>query len=747
MKAAKKLVKNLCWVFLAIVTCNCNNEGLTETIEPVGSNEQISDNSITPQGVITNTENGYTVDGSLTIATVSSGDVVFDNANLDVQFDDDGTLMSVTGTSEIPAPSNYFEFENPVQADVGFFSGKFLNENRYFEIQLVDDSWYFVFAVSVNLELKLGANNDPAAQKPLTIKAPVGGHITFIADYTDPMFFYSLGGDALGGGTSNNSGGSGNGSNGNSSSSKLASVSFGASYGSNFKYISSNPVNGKTVSFQANQVTGGTVSFFKVLEATGMYYQNRGFDVNANFDEPMESNFGYNYRAGINGKLDFSFDIASFISFGFPIGSGSAAIVAEASTNNGIVAKALINGLVEPDLSWWPSIIPVAPSGNMNAYGFVEQTGNFDIGLSGVFDLETPTGSQSIGGAMRATPEAFTMEGQVTVNDDIWQANATFTKDETKVIATPPVNFTAGISETVSSQIDAAIETTEKAKADLLAANDKYEFELSLRGLRAALPTIIDNANTEITKAVNSAVAAAENQASSIASSNGAAICSTNISSIVNGAVQPYRDALNRLKNAVNDSNDNEQTRAELESALRYLATLDKINKTVTVTISYGNKAVNNPSPIPDINKCSVWSSSTTRNRTISATILTATQVSQLLEAADNVKYIAEADGIKFDAQVILDKLPTIEELNNLKDGVDACISELTDGLQASGFRYNNNTKEFSPFIVVNGEEKTVKAYNIFSGDELVERARVNTTSCNPEGALQKLINDAKKRN
>ncbi len=741
MKAAKKLVENLCWVFLAIVTCNCNNEGLTETIKPVGSNEQISDNSITPQGVITNTENGYTVDGSLTIATASSGNVVFDNANLDVQFDDDGTLMSVTGTSEIPAPSNYFEFENPVQADVGFFSGKFLNENRDFEIQLVDDSWYFVFAVSVNLELKLGANNDPAAQKPLTIKAPVGGHITFIADYTDPMFFYSLGGDALGGGSSNDSGGSGNGSNGNSSSSKLASVSFGASFGSNFKYISSNPVNGKTVSFQANQVTGGTVSFFKVLEATGMYYQNRGFDVNANFDEPMESDFGYNYRAGINGKLDFSFDIASFISFGFPIGSGSAAIATEASTNNGIVAKALINGLVEPDLSWWPSIIPVAPSGNMNAYGFVEQTGNFDIGLSGAFDLETPTGSQSIVGAMRATPEAFTMEGQVTVNDDIWQANATFTKDETKVIATPPVNFTAGISETVSSQIDAAIEATEKAKADLLAVNDKYEFELSLRGLRAVLPDIIDRANTEITNAVNSAVAAAESQASKIVSDNGAALCSTNISTVVDAAVKPYRDALNRLKNAVNDSNDNDQTRTELEAALRHLATLDKISKTVTIKITYGNKA--------NIlfGKCNQWSSSTTRNITISTTILTATQVSQLLEAADNVKYIAEAEGIKFDAQVILDKLPTIEELNNLKDGVDACISELTDGLQASGFRYNNNTKEFSPFIVINGEEKTVKAYNIFSGDELVERARVNTTSCNPEGALQKLINDAKKRN
>lgn len=739
MKTTHKLLRYYILPIGFIIFYNCSNNNEPIYIPPA-NNGKISNLNITPSGNVTETDNGYLVDGSLTIETSASGDVVFDNADLEVQFDSNGTLISVTGTSNVPSMDNYFEFNDPVQADVGFFSGKFLNENRDFEIQLVDERYYFVFNISVDISLQLGANDDPEAQKPLTIHSPVGGHITLIIDFTDPMFFFSIGASTPDGENNNNN--NGNGSNAsNSSHTKLGGVSFGASYESNFKFIPTNPVSGNIISFNAGQVIGGTVTFFKVLETTGMFYQNVGFDVNANFNEPMESDFGADYRAGINGTMNLSLGINNFISFGFPIASGSAAMVAEASTNNSFIGKAFINGLVKPDLSWWPDIIPIAPSGNMNTYGFVEQTGNFDIGLSGAFNLETPTGTQSIGGALQATPEAFSMEGQVTIDDKVWTAKATFTKDETRVVANPPGNFTDGISETVSSQIDAAIETTEQAIANLEAANEKYELELSLRGIRATLPDIIDQANAEITTAVNSAVASGESQADAIASDNGAAICSTNISSVVNNAVQPYRDALNRLKNAVNDSNDNDQTRIELEAALRDLASLNKINKTVTVTITYGNKAN------LLFGKCNMWSSSTTRNITISRTIMNTEQVNLLLEAADNVQYIAEAEGLVFDAQIIIDKLPTIEELETLKSGVETCISELTDSLEASGYRYNHNTKEFTAFIIINGEEKSVKQFDVFSSEEFVERARVETSTCNPDGALQRLINDAKKRN
>ncbi len=749
MKTIIKYRRALLLVLTVFLIQGCSQEEIVKM--PAGVDGVITRTSLTPSGNITNTENGYIVDGTLTLDTEASGPVVFNDANLSVEFNSDGTLGSVSGTAEIPPTSNYFEFANPIQADIGFFTGKFLNENRDFEIELVDERTYFVFAISVNFELKLGVNDDPDAHKPLSI-SPFGGHITYIADYTDPMFFFSIGGDALGGGddsdgdsdgggdTDGTNGGDGNNDDGSDSHTKLAGVSFGASWGANFIFEPTNPIPGEVITFESSLVFGGTVSFFTMLSASGMYYQNTEFDVNADFDEPMESDFGLGYRAGINGTLDLDLEIVPFVSFGFPIGSGSAAVVAEVNTDGEHIAKAFINGLVEPDLSWWPNFIPVTPSGNLNAYGFVEQTGNFDIGLSGELKLDTPTGEQSIGGAMQATPQAFTMEGQVTIDDETWKANATFTKEETKVIATPPTNFTDGIADTVTSQIDAAIETTEQALADLEAANEQHDLELSLRGLRVALPDIIDRANTEITTAVNNAVSAAESQASSVASDQGAALCGTNASAVVNNKVAKYKNALNRLKNAVNDQNDNDQTRIELEAALRQLASMDKISENFTVTITYGNKAVG------VVGKCKLWKKTTTRSRSVNRTIINADQKAQLLEAADNVKYIEEADGIRFDAQVIVDRLPTVEELEDLKDHVEACVAELSEGLEQSGFIFNHDTKEFTPFIVINGEEKEVSTFNIFSSEEMIDRARVNTTDCDPDDVLKQLQLEAKQR-
>lgn len=756
MKARRKPLNGIALLVLLVLAISCSKG---ENIEPIGADpcvenpcgnpekcpaqcgdenpvdpSGITEDDLEPEGDVTETEDGYLVEGSLTMNLDSDESVVFAGADLDVQFNDDGTLKSMSGSTEIPAPANYFEFGTPVRADIGFFTGKYLNENRDFEIQLVEERSYFVFAISAGLELKLGANDDPDAQKPLSIEAPVGGHITFIADYTDPMFFFSLGGDALGGG--DDEGDTTGGSDGDSSHNKLAGVSFGGSLGSNFFYEPSNPVEGNVVSFQANQVTGGTVSFFKILEASGMYYQNRGFSADTNFDEPMESDFGVNYRAGINGQLDVSMEITSFISFGFPIGSGSAAVVAEASTNDGVIAKAFINGLVDPDLSWWPDFIPLMPDGDLNAYGFLEQTGNFDIGLSGSFEIQMPTGDQGMEGTVRATPKAFTMQGEVVSDDDVWGASAVFTESETKCIATTPDNFTEGISETVTEQIDAAIATTEQALQNLEDAEEQYELELSLRGLRAALPGIIDQAQAAIDDAVDAGLTTGRSTINSYLNDNNRILCSDNLSGQIDAIVRGHRNALTRLRNAVSETNDNATTRTELEAALRELASLDKLNRTFSVTIVHGH---------PTFGCGALWTMTATRSITINETVLTSQQKAQLLEAADNVKYIEEAGGIRIEAQDIVDKLPTVEELESLKDNVEACVQELTSGIGGAGFVYNHDTDEFTHFVIINGEEKEVGGFNIFNKNELIAVSRPEVDGCDPNDALNKLLEDSKR--
>ncbi|NAS12008.1 hypothetical protein [Poritiphilus flavus] len=716
-------------------SCNDNAGGITG---------ELNREDLKPEGNVTETENGYMVEGKLSMETESGETVVFNEADLDVEFNEDGSLMSISGTAEVPSPSNYFEIADPVSADVGFFSGKFLNENRNFEIKLKDDRHYFVFAIAVALEVSVGANDDPDATKPITIAVPVGGHITLIQDFTDPMFFYSLGGSALGNnsgdgnnnGDGNNGDGNNDGNGNNEDDGEVMGVSFGASYGANLVYEPSLPVE-NIVSFDAKSVTGGTFSFWKVLEASGLYYQNKGFSVDFNLKEPMNSEIGYGYRAGINGNINFSADIKGIISFGFPIGKGSTAIVAEASSKEGIKAQAFVNGLVEPDLSWWPDFIPVKPNGNLNAYGYVEETGAFDLGLSGSLGLEMPTGNQGVQGSLRLTQNEFTMTGEVVSGDDVWGATAIITKDETRCIATAPNNFTDGISETVTAQIDQAIETTEKALEDLEKANENYEFELSLRGLRTALPGIIDRALAEINTAEDNGIKSGRSQANKILNDNNRKLCSDNIAAVVKSAVKPYKDALTRLKNAVNNSNDNAQTRTELEAALRNLAGLNKINKSVTVSITHGHKTFG----------CgNLWKQTNKRTIKINRTILNSTQVSQLNEAADNVKYIQEADGIRFDAQLIVDELPTMEELEGLKKNVEACVSELTEQLGDVGFVYNHETKEYTHFMVINGEEKEVGTFDIFNNSEIVASARLELGSCNTSEELKALQQRAKAR-
>ena len=111
----------------------------------------------------------------------------------------------------------------------------------------------------------------------------------------------------------------------------------------------------------------------------------------------------------------------------------------------------------------------------------------------------------------------------------------------------------------------------------------------------------------------------------------------------------------------------------------------------------------------------------------------------------NNVKHITEADGIRFDAQLIVSELPTIEELNELKDNVEACVNELTQGIGDAGFVYDHNSKKYTFFMVINGEEIGEDDFDIFDGDAVIETARFDTTGCNISATLKQLMKKSKK--
>ncbi len=150
----------------------------------------LSDADLKPDGTVVQTADGFTVDGSLEVAVDDTTTFEFTDAELRVRKDSSGHVTSISGTADIPPPADRITFEDPVHAQVGFFSGKYLNDNGDIGILLNDDTDYFVFEIGVALQMNVATGETGEdAVKPISVKVPVGGRILMVIDYTDPMYY------------------------------------------------------------------------------------------------------------------------------------------------------------------------------------------------------------------------------------------------------------------------------------------------------------------------------------------------------------------------------------------------------------------------------------------------------------------------------------------------------------------------------------------------------------------------------
>jgi hypothetical protein len=654
----------------------------------------LSKSDLKGEGNVVETEDGMSVDGKLTITTPNDEKVVLEEAVITVEYNDDGSIKKMEGSSNVPSPTDYMEFTDPVQADLGYYTGKWLNENWDLDILLVDDRFYLAFRIAVALELKVGANSDPNATKPLSIKPPVGGHILYIFDYTDPFYYYSAAQDALG------------------------SLSFGESHEGNIPYVPIQPVD-EIVTFDGKSVRGGTFPIFKVIEASGVMIQGSDFNVELVEENPFPLSFSAGYAAGVNGEFDLSLPISSWINFEIPLGEASAAITVEGGTN-GVKAQAFLNGLAKPDNSWWPEFIPVKPGGQIRTSGYVQQAGEFDLELSGKFNLALPSNTYEVEGIMGATNEAFTMAGSVLASGMTWAAGAEFRKGETEFKAKPPQELLDNINSLVNANVDSALLKAETALADYEKATQDYELELSLRGFRSAIPAIVTEAKKRIADEMAAGIASGRSQANSELSKRGLALCSDNIASKVNPIDDPYIKALNRLNNAAKESNDSETTRKEIEGALRDLAKLNKINTTITVTVTAGNKVIKDPILGKTITpKCTI-KSNFTKKVTINVEVLTSQQVDLLNQAADNVKFIAETSDLKIKAEEIWKRVPAKEVMEKLKDDIASGVKTIP-GIEEVGFINYHDKNTFSYYLIIDGKRNDLSDINIFDPSSIAD--------------------------
>ena len=548
----------------------------------------------------------------------------------------------------------------------------------------MDDRFYLAFKIALALELKVGTNSDPNATKPLSIKPPVGGHILYIFDYTDPFYYYSAAQDALG------------------------EMSFGESSEGNIPYVPIQPVD-KIVMFNGKSIRGGTFPIFKVIEVSGVQIRNTEFNVELVEEEPFPLSFSAGFGAGINGTFNLSLPIISWVTFEIPLGEASAAVTAEAGTN-GIKAQAFLNGLAKPDNSWWPEIIPVKPGGQIRALGYVQQDRAFDLELSGDFNLELPDNTYAVEGIMGVNNEAFTMAGSVLASGMTWAAGAEFRKGETEFKANPPQELMDNINSLVNGNIDSAFIKAETALADLEKATADYELELSLRGFRSAIPAIVSEAKKRIANEIAAGIKSGQDQAAKILSDEGLALCSDNIASQVNKLDDPYINALDRLNKAASETNDSETTRIEIEGALRDLAKLNRLKASITVTITAGNKEVRVLGVV--VTPTCTIKSNFDRTVSIDAEVLTSAQVALLNQAADNVKYIAETSDIKIKAQEIFDHIPAKEIMEQLKADIQNGTKTIPS-IEEVGFIKNHTTGKYSFYWIANGNKKELDDINI----------------------------------
>ena len=105
----------------------CGNPTVCHGQCPVIEDGTLSKSKLKGEGNVVETDDGMSVDGKLTITTPNNEEVVLEDAKITVKYNDDGTVKSMEGTASVPSPTDYMEFTNPVQADLGYYSGKYLN--------------------------------------------------------------------------------------------------------------------------------------------------------------------------------------------------------------------------------------------------------------------------------------------------------------------------------------------------------------------------------------------------------------------------------------------------------------------------------------------------------------------------------------------------------------------------------------------------------------------------------------------
>jgi hypothetical protein len=573
---------------------------------------------IEAQGTVVETAEGFTVDGSLSLKTGDNKRITFHGADVDVRFDANGRLRSISGKVEIPSPHERIAFASPVRAEVGVFSGRFLNEKRDLGILLKDDTDYFVFDFETALSMSIATGETGGgATKPVVVRKPTDGRrILMVVDYRDPMYYVYGQQDLIG------------------------AAGMGWSLNGRIPFVPKQAVAGLGT-FDGGTTRTGTFPVFKIMSVTGQMVDNEHTELHLSQADPFASTLRAGYQAGFNGELSLDLFLKEIVGLEIPIASGSGGVRGEGSSQSGLNGYAFARGKTSRDDSWWPAFIPARPVTEMDVQARVESSGSFQVFLGGEFGWDLPAGRQAMAGSFDLTSQAMTLKGAIkdgTVNLNI---TGVVTAPSTRVFIEPPPALLAAIHRDVNDKVLVQIAAAQTAYENLKKATADYQFELSLRGVRKLIPGIVDVSKVALSTGITNALKNHEGT-----------IYYGALKAAVDEAAKPYVAKLDALKAAALESQDNAATRAAIESALRTLAA----NRIFTMSFNYLFGTV-----------------------TVSFRIMSDAQADVLILAANNVQYIQATSNIMISMQQIYDRIPDREIFEQVRDDIQDGLLVMED--------------------------------------------------------------------
>ncbi|TGD75816.1 hypothetical protein E4634_02815 [Mangrovimicrobium sediminis] len=589
----------------------------------------------------------YNLLGSLGLDADAPAERLLTAADIDLRFDASGELLSLSGSAVLPEQvTDYIGILSTTRAQVGTYTGAEINAIEDIRIRLIDERQYLLFYLSSGVQMEVGDRAGGSAV--VNVQPPLGGSVVFILDPVDEMLyrFGSFLGEVRGEAESDQG--------------LLPFVPLAGLPG---------PIPFYAHRYQTGEKSVG-IKVFDVLNFSGDFLVREPSFADIDLADPFNSEVGY--FAGFNGHAQVAFGILGVGLFDFDL--------AEASANYDVQPlqpaekqRLSLYARIAPDVSWQPDWLPILPQTELQAAFTANAAGELSGKFAGGYRSFLP--EASLEGKLRFDNSSLTLEARVADADMDFPVQVSFRDGETHAsvgLDEPIGGYVRGRMNDAFDDVDRQIAD---ARSELEAAVADYEFELSLRGLREAIPGITSNAISalqavpdQVYSSVRSQVrdeinrrrycvlgvcTPSDSKRDSIASS-----AASSARSQARSAIAPYVDALEELRRRAAQEDD-DTVRAALREALYAVYDRRHIDYTVKVTVNV------------DVVIATI---SVSKSYRINRDVISAGDAADILAAADNIERIPETSEEVIAAQAVVDALP-------LEEAVDAARQEVARGL------------------------------------------------------------------